>query len=181
MDRGFTAWLMAGTHLQISSRSAIVLFHCMNCYFTYDCYYYCYYYYYYYYYYLLAKNVSRETYTWFPCSIDQGHTYFGRTLTKTVVCEYSPPAIGSIPETFDPPLVHKAVFRMTSASMHSNFILCMDCGILSNKKCLSASLWHGCLDKVKGSIIQRHYAILHVVRKKFYGAIDITFIVQKIS
>ena len=49
----------------------------------------------------------------------------------------------SVPEGPDH-LLYTPVFRMTSAFMHSYFLLCMECSISSNKKCLSASLWHGC-------------------------------------
>ena len=45
-----------------------------------------------------------------------------------VVSIFLQPSI-SIPEGRDPPLVCRAVFLMTSASMHSYFILCMDCVI----------------------------------------------------
>ena len=147
MDSSLTAWLMTGTHLQISNRSDNVLFQCKNYCFSYNfsddlinsdrlnpgflskgmC--------------LLAQNTSREL-VWSDSThnvffhIEQGHTYVGG-------CQYSTPTIGIHIRRRWPSLVRRAVFRMTLASIHSYFILWMDCCTSSNKRRLRTSLEMG--------------------------------------
>ena len=90
---------------------------------------------------LMAKKASRE-----PVWLDSTHNFFAK-LARTIhmwmelwlkvlnVSILLQPS-ASLPEGPHPSLVRRTVFGMTSASTHSYFILCLDCGISSNKNCL---------------------------------------------
>ena len=81
---------------------------------------------------LLAKNTSRElvwcdsTHNFFATlarAIHMSLEHWSRLLDVSIILLLS----ASMPGGPGPPLVRGEVFLMASASMHSYFILCMDC------------------------------------------------------
>ena len=188
MDGGLKAWLMAGKHLYIFNWSDNVLFQCMNYCFTYN----------FFddftnsdrseYMVLLAKSTLRElvwsysTHSFFATlarAIHMSVELWPKLLDVSIPLQPS----ASTPKCSDPRLLRRAVFKKTSASMHSCFILCMDCVISSNKNCLSVSLWHGyfCFKRLRLVSSRGYMPFSELFKRSFMAPLILPLFIQQIS